>query len=38
MWEQTNGVDFFGGNKKILRRSSILEIMSYGFPKEKNHM
>jgi len=34
-WELTNGVDFIGINKKILRRSSNLEIMSYGFLKEK---
>jgi hypothetical protein len=35
MWEPTNGVDFYGINKKILIRSSMLEIMYYGFPKEK---
>jgi hypothetical protein len=33
MWEPTNGVNFYGVNKKILRKSSNLEIMSYGFPK-----
>jgi hypothetical protein len=38
MWEPTNGIDFCGVNKKILRRSSNLEIMSYGFPKEKKHI
>jgi hypothetical protein len=38
MWELTNGVDFYGVDKKILRRSSNLEIMSYGFPKEKKHI
>jgi hypothetical protein len=35
MWEPTSGVDFSGINRKILRRSSNLEIMFYGFPKEK---
>jgi len=35
MWELTNGTNFCGVNKKILKRSSNLEIMSYGFPKEK---
>jgi hypothetical protein len=35
MWEPTNGVDFCGINIKILRRSSNLEIMSYGTLKEK---
>jgi hypothetical protein len=34
MWELTSGV-----NKKILRRSSNLEIMFYGFPsEEKMHL
>jgi hypothetical protein len=37
MWEPTSGVDFYGINIKILR-SSNLEIMSYGFPKEKKHI
>jgi hypothetical protein len=36
MWEPTNGVDFCGVNRKILFKSSNLEIMSYGFLKEKN--
>jgi hypothetical protein len=38
MWELTNGADFYGINKKILIRSFNLEIMSYGFPKEKKHI
>jgi hypothetical protein len=38
MWEPTNGIDFCGVNKKILRRSSNLEIMSYGFLKEKKYV
>ncbi len=38
MWDPTNAVDFCGVNKKILRRSSNLEIMFYGFPKEKKHV
>jgi len=37
MWEPTSGVDFYGINRKILR-SSNLEIMFYGFPKEKKHI
>ncbi len=37
MWELINGVDFYGINKKILKRSSNSEIMYYGFPKEKKH-
>jgi hypothetical protein len=37
MWELTDGVDFYGINRKITR-SSNLEIMSYGFPKEKKHI
>jgi hypothetical protein len=37
MWGPTNGANFSGINKKILRRSSNLEIMFYGFPKEKKH-
>jgi hypothetical protein len=35
MWEPISGVDLYGINKKILRRSSNLEIMSYGFLREK---
>jgi hypothetical protein len=38
MWESTSGTDFCGVNRKILRRSSNLEIMSYGFPKEKKNI
>jgi hypothetical protein len=38
MWEPTNGAYFYGVNRKILKRSSNLEIMSYGFPKEKKHI
>jgi hypothetical protein len=38
MWEPTSEGDLYGINKKILRRSSNLEIMSYGFPKEKKHI
>jgi hypothetical protein len=36
--EPINGIDFCGVNRKILKRSSNLEIMSYGFPKEKKHI
>jgi hypothetical protein len=36
MWEPTSGPYFYGINKKILRKSSNLDIISYGFPKEKN--
>jgi hypothetical protein len=35
MWGLTNGTYFYGVNRKILRRSSNLKIMFYGFPKEK---
>jgi len=38
MWEPTSGVDFYGIDKKILRRSSNLEIMPYGFLKQKKHI
>jgi hypothetical protein len=38
MWEPISGVDFCGVNRKILKRSYNLEIMSYGFPKEKKHI
>jgi len=38
MWEPTSGADFYGVNKKKLRRSSNLKIMFYGFPKEKKHI
>jgi hypothetical protein len=35
MLEQINGVDSCGVNKNTQRRSSNLEIMFYGFPREK---
>jgi hypothetical protein len=35
IWEQTNGADFYAINKKTYRRNSNLEIMFYGFPKDK---
>jgi hypothetical protein len=38
MWEPTSGTYFCGLNRKVLRRSSNLEITSYGFPKEKKHI
>jgi hypothetical protein len=38
MGELTNGAYFYGLNRKILRKSSNLEIMFYGFPKEKKHI
>ncbi len=38
MWEPTNGTNFYGVNKKILRRSSNLVIMFYGFPKGEKHI
>jgi hypothetical protein len=38
MWVLIDGADFCGVNKNILRRSSNLEIMSYGFPKEEKHI
>jgi hypothetical protein len=38
MWKPTNGIDFYGVNKKILRKSFNLEIMFYGFPREKKHI
>jgi hypothetical protein len=37
MWEQTNGPDLCEVNKKTQRRSFNLEIMFYGFLKEKNY-
>jgi hypothetical protein len=37
MWELTNGAYFYGVNRKILI-SSNLEIMFYGFPKEKKNI
>jgi hypothetical protein len=38
MWESTNGAYFCGINKKILKKNSNLEIMSFCFPKEKKHI
>jgi hypothetical protein len=38
MWEPNNGINLCGVNRKISRRSSNLEIMFYGFPKEKKHI
>jgi hypothetical protein len=38
MWKLTNGTNFYGINRKVLRTSSNLEIMSYGFLKEKKHI
>jgi hypothetical protein len=37
MWEPTSGTNFYGVNKKTQRRSFNLEIMFYGFPREKIH-
>jgi hypothetical protein len=37
MWEPTSGIHLCGINRKILK-SSKLEIMFYGFPKEKKHV
>jgi len=38
MWEPTGGTDLCGVNRKTQKRSSNLEIMFYGFPKEKRHI
>jgi hypothetical protein len=38
MWEPTNGTYLCGVNKKILKKSYNLEIMFYGFPREKKHI
>jgi hypothetical protein len=38
MWEPTNEANFYGVNRKILKRSSNLENMFFGFPREKKHM
>ncbi len=38
MLEQTNGTDFCGVNRKTQKRSSNLQIMLCGFPREKNHI
>jgi len=37
MWEQINGLDLCEVNKKTQRRSFNLEIMFYGFLREKNY-
>jgi hypothetical protein len=38
MWEPTSGANLCAINKKILKRNSNLEIMFYGFPREKKHI
>jgi hypothetical protein len=38
MGEPTSGIDFYGANKKTQKRSFNLEIMFYGFPREKRHI
>jgi hypothetical protein len=38
MWEPTSGAYFYGVNRKILRKSCNLEIMFYGFPREKKQI
>jgi hypothetical protein len=38
MWEPTNGAYLFGINIKTLKRSSNLEVMFYGFLREKKHI
>ncbi len=38
MWEPTNGVDFYGVNKKNIEKSSNLGNLFYGFPREKKHI
>jgi hypothetical protein len=39
MWESpTSAANFYGINKKIMRKSSNLEIMFYGFLREKKHI
>jgi hypothetical protein len=37
MLEQIDGANFCGVNINTLRKSSNLEIMFYGFPREKRH-
>jgi hypothetical protein len=37
MWEQTIGTNFCGVDRKTHRRNFNLEIMFYGFPREKRH-
>jgi hypothetical protein len=36
MLEKTSGIDLCGVNRNTQRRSSNLEIMLCGFPREKN--
>jgi hypothetical protein len=38
MREPTSGANFCGVDKKILKISSNLDIMSYGFLKEKKYI
>jgi len=38
MCEPTNGVNLFGIIRKTLKKNSNLEIMFYGFPREKRHI
>jgi hypothetical protein len=38
MWEPISGIDLYGINRKILKRTSNFKIISYGFPKEKKHI
>jgi hypothetical protein len=38
MWEPISGAYLCGVGRKILRRSSNLEIMFYDFPREKKHI
>jgi len=38
MWEPTNEANFYGVNRKILKRSSNLENMFFGFPREKKQI
>jgi hypothetical protein len=35
MWEPTSGANVSGIDRKVLRKGSNLEIMFYGFPREK---
>ncbi len=38
MWEPTSGANFYGVNKKNIKKKFQLEIMFYGFPREKKHI
>jgi hypothetical protein len=38
MWEPTSGANLCGINRKILIKSFNLEIVFYGFPREKKHI